>query len=105
MFFTNNDAGDDDGDDFGTDAAILVNDNGGTPISGNIGGSESINFDFDYDGNVQRGAASAGTDAPVTLVALGLDTAQYVQVEGTITRTKSNNFSFVSNDELTYSNP
>ncbi len=104
MFFTNNDSGDDNGGDFGTDNAILVNDNSGSPISGNISAAASITFDFDYDGNVQRGAASAGTDAPVTLVALGLDTAQYVQVSGTIVRTKSNNFSFVSNDELTYSN-
>jgi hypothetical protein len=105
MFFTNNDSGDNDGSDYGTDDAIIVNDNVGSPISGNVGGSSTINFDFDYDGNVQRGAASAGTDAPVTLVAIGLDTAQYVPVSGTIVRTKSNNFSFVANDELTYSNP
>jgi len=105
MFFTNDDAGDNSGYDFGTDNAIIVNDNGGTPISGTISAASSISFDFDYDGNVQRGVASAGVDAPVTLVALGLDTAQYVLVTGTLTRDKANNFSFVSNDELTYTNP
>ena len=105
MYFTNNDAGDNDGSDFGTDSAILVNDNSGTPISGTVSAQASITFDFDYDGNTQRGAGSVGTDAPVTLVALGLDTAQYVTVTGTIERTKANNFSFVANDELTYNNP
>jgi len=105
MFFTNNDAGDDDGSDFGTDDAIIVNDNVGTPISGSISGVSSIAFDYDYDGNVQRGAGSAGTDVPVTLVAIGLETAQYVSMQGTLTRTKANNFSFVANDELTYTDP
>jgi len=104
MYFTNNDAGDDDNHDFGTDAAILVNDNGGNPISGNVAGNASITFDYDYDGNTQRGAGSAGTDVPVTLVAIGLSSAQYVTIEGTISRSKTNNFSFVANDELTYTN-
>ena len=105
MFFTNDDAGSDAGNDFGTDNAVLVNDNSSAPISGNIAGAVSIVFDYDYDGNTQRGAGSEGTDAPVTLVAIGLNTAQYVLATGTITRSKSNNFSFVANDELTYTNP
>ncbi len=104
MFFTNDDAGDNAGDDFGTDGAIIVNDNSGTPISGDISAASSIEFDYDYDGNVQRGAASAGNDAPVTLVAIGLDTAQYVLTTGILTRSKSNNFAFVASDELTYEN-
>jgi len=105
MFFTNDDAGDDAGADFGTDDAIVVNDNSGDPIAGAIAAASSISFDYDYDGNTQRGAASAGTDVPVTLVAIGLETAQYVLLTGTITRTKANNFSFVANDELTYTDP
>lgn len=105
MYFTNDDAGDNSGNDFGTDNAILVNDNGGTPISGNVSGATSIGFDYDYDGNVQRGAGSAGTDVPVTLVSIGLTTSQYVKVTGTLTRSKSNNIGFVASDELTYSNP
>ena len=105
MYFTNDDAGDNAGYDFGTDNAVLVNDNGGSPISGDVLGASSIGFDYDYDGNTQRGAASAGTDVPVTLVSIGLSTSQYVKLEGTITRSKSNNVGFVANDELTYSNP
>jgi len=105
MFFTNDDAGDNLGNDYGTDNAVLVNDNSGAPISGTVSGQPAIAFDYDYDGNVQRGAASAGTDVPVTLVALGTDSAQYVIATGTITRSKSNNFGFVASDELTYVNP
>ncbi len=105
MFFTNDDAGNDAGNDFGTDNAILVNDNDELPISGNVSGNSEISFDYDYDANVQRGAGSEGTDVPVTLVAIGLSAAQYVTVTGTLQRTKSNNFSFVSNGELTYQNP
>jgi len=105
MFFENDDAGDDLGNDYGTDNALLVNDNGGTPISGLISGQASIGFDYDYDGNVQRGAGSANTEVPVVLVAIGIASAQFVKVSGTIVRSKSNNFSFVANDELTYSNP
>lgn len=105
MFFTNDDAGTNAGNDYGTDNAIIVKDNSSVDIAGDISGSASISFDFDYDGNTQRGAGSAGTDVPVTLVAIGLDTAQYVTVSGTITRSKANNFSFVANDELTYTNP
>ena len=105
MFFENDDAGDDLGNDYGTDNALLVNDNGGTPISGLISGQASIGFDYDYDGNVQRGTGSDNTEVPVILVAIGIASAQFVKVSGTIIRSKSNNFSFVANDELTYSNP
>ena len=105
MYFTNDDAGTNSGYDFGTDNAILVDDNGGADISGTIGGASSIDFDFDFDNNVQRGVGSDGDDAPITLVAIGLATAQYVKTTGTIQRTKTNNFSFVANDELTYTNP
>jgi hypothetical protein len=105
MFFENDDAGDNLGYDYGTDNAMLVNDNGGSPISGLISGQASIGFDYDYDGNVQRGSGSANTEVPVVLVAIGIASAQFVKVAGTIIRSKSNNFSFVANDELTYSNP
>ncbi|MFK5926945.1 MAG: hypothetical protein QM483_09975 [Desulfuromusa sp.] len=106
MFFTNDDAADAPaGNNYGTDNAVLVNDNGGSPISGLISGQESIGFDYDFDSNVQRGAGSAGDDVPVTLIAIGIESAQFVKVAGTLVRSKANNFSFVANDELTYSNP
>ena len=105
MFFTNDTAGDNLGRDYGTPNAIVVRDDDNNEISGSINGASSIEFTFDYDNNVQRGAASAGTDAPVSVVAIGLNTAQFVLVEGTITNNKENNFSLVAALERNYSNP
>ena len=94
MFFT---------DGFGSPTAIIVDDVNGTDISGTVGGSATIPFDFDYDNNVQ-GGRTAGTDAPVTVVAIGLDTAQYVSAQGTITRSSGQNISLVAPLERNYSN-
>jgi len=94
MFFTSG---------FGTGSAILVDDNDGVDISGTLGGASSVSFTFDYDGNTQGGRA-AGTDANVTVVAIGLDTAQYVAAEGTITRATGQNISLVAPLERNYSN-
>lgn len=94
MFFTSG---------FGTGSAILVEDESGTDISGSISGNSSVSFDFDYDGNTQ-GGRTAGTDANVTVVAIGLDTAQYVAAEGTITRATGQNISLVAPLERNYSN-
>ena len=99
MFFTTNPAG-----DFGTSNAVLVDDNGGTDIAGLVNGDASISFDFDYDGNVQ-GGRTAGTDADITLVALGTSGAQYVVAEGTITRSSGLSFTLTSALERNYSNP
>lgn len=104
LFFTNDDAGDDLGRDYSTDQAIIVQDSVGTPIEGNITGQSSISFTYDYDGNVQRGNASAGQNAPVTLVCIGLDTAQFVVVTGTIARSTSNTISAVAALERNYLN-
>ena len=91
-------------DTFGTAASTLVNDNAGNPISGSVGGFESIGFDFDYDGNVQNGR-TAGTDADVTVVAIGLNTAQYVSATAIIGRASAQNISLVAPLERNYSNP
>lgn len=103
MFFTNDDAGDNLARDFGTPEAITVQDADSVEIAGNVSGSSSVSFSFDYDGNVQRGSGSAGVDAPVTIVAIGLNTAQYVITTGTIERSKANNFSLVAALERNYS--
>ena len=95
MFFTSG---------FGTGSAILVDDNDGLDISDTLGGASSVSFTFDYDGNTQ-GGRTAGTDANVTVVAIGLDTAQYVAAEGTITRATGQNISLVAPLERNYSNP
>lgn len=87
MYFTNDDAGANAGNDYGTSGAITVNDKDGNPIQGTIS-SASIAFTYDYDGNVQRGNGSAGQDAPVTVVAGNAGSAKPVVATGTITRAK-----------------
>jgi len=87
MYFTNDDAGDNLGYDYGTANAITVNDNSAAAISGTIS-SASIAFTYDYDGNVQRGAASAGDDAPITIIAGNAWYAKPVVATGTISRSK-----------------
>lgn len=98
LFFT-----DANGNNFGDTDAIIVNDNVGSPIEGNVTGS-SVQFTFDYDGNTQGGRTPA-TDANVTLVAIGLDKAQYVKATGAIGRTNANSLSLVASLERNYSNP
>ena len=98
LFFT-----DANGNEFGTSSAILVNDDGGSAISGTIGGNATISFDFDYDGNVQ-GGRTAGADANVTAVAIGLETGQYVVATGTLTRSTTNTISLVAPLERNYEN-
>lgn len=90
-------------DNFGTGSALLVQDNSGSDIAGNVGGNNTISFDFDYDGNTQ-GGRSAGTDADVTIVAIGLDNAQYVAATATITRATGQNISLVAPLERNYNN-
>lgn len=105
MYFLNNDAGDDDGSDYGTPAAITVQDSGSSDISGTTNGLDDVDWDYDYDNNTQRGTGSEGTNAPIVIVAIGLDTAQFFRFDGTITRTKGLNFSLVSALERNYYNP
>jgi len=94
MFFTSG---------FGTGSAVLVDDNSGADISGTISGSTSAAFDFDSYGNTQ-GGRTAGTDSTVTVVAFGLDTAQYVSASATITRATAPNISLVAPPERTSDN-
>jgi hypothetical protein len=108
MFFLNdNPPGADLGRDYGTKDAITVLDASAipVPIAGNVGGAASVNFSYDYDFNVQRGAGSLGTDAPIVIIGIGLGTAQFVRFDGTITRSKGLTFSLVSALERNYSNP
>jgi len=95
MFFT---------DTYATSGAIIVNDNDDVAITGNISGQSSISFTFDYDGNNQGGRTPA-TDADVTVVAIGLETAQYVSSTATITRATGQNISLVASLERNYLDP
>lgn len=105
VFFTNDDAGDNLGYDYGTVNAIVVEDSSAVPMSGLVDGNSSIQHTFDYDKNDQRGSDSTGDDAPITVVAIGLSTAQYVKATGTIQRSTSNTVSLVAALERNYSNP
>ena len=96
MFFTSVPSG-----DFGTADAIIVNDADGIPISGDVTGRTSISFTFDYDGNVQ-GGRTAETNANVTVVAIGLQNAQYVLATGTIARSTANSITLVAPLERNY---
>ena len=103
LFFTNDDTGDNLGRDYGTEYAIIVDDSTGTDITGNAT-TATVSFTYAYDTNTQRGSASAATDAPVTLVAIGLDTAQFVIATGTITRATGLTISAVAALERNYLN-
>jgi hypothetical protein len=123
LFFTNDDApGDNLGRDYGTENAIIVEDAttptpnaiqgfvnaaGGSTHGGtrtvNADGSTSISFTYAYDTNVQRGSGSGGSTAPVTLVAIGQATAQFVIATGSITNATGITISAVAALERNYS--
>jgi len=92
-----------DGSLFDTAAAILVKDAGGTDITGSIA-SNNIGFDFDYAGNVQ-GGRTAGTDAIVVIVAMGLGGAEWIEAEFTITESTGLSFPVNAGTERNYINP
>ena len=92
------------GDDFGESGALLVDDNDGVDMTGDVGAASSISKTFNYDNNVQ-GGRTAATDAPVTVVGIGLSTGQYVRATATIERSVSNTVSLVAALERNYENP
>jgi hypothetical protein len=104
VFFTNCDGFPNAGDDFGTVDAIIVKDDQSDDMTAQEPGTD-LSFSFDYDNNVQRGAGSGGNPAPITIVAIGTDLAQYVQTDGTIKQQNVNTFALVSPLERNYSNP
>ncbi|RLE77122.1 MAG: hypothetical protein DRJ44_02785 [Thermoprotei archaeon] len=89
--------------DFDTANAIIVKDNSGTDITGSIS-TNSIGFDFDYAGNTQ-GGRSGGTDAIVVIVAMGLNGAEWIEGEFTITENTGLSFPVNAGTERNYSNP
>lgn len=90
------------GNDWGEAGAVLCKTAALADITGNITGTP-VTFSFDYDGNVQ-GGRTAGTDAAITVVAIGLNTGQYVRATGTIQRSKSNSVALVAPLERSYAN-
>jgi len=102
MFFTTNPAG-----NYGTKEAVIVvdaSDATANQIMGLVNAQASVGFTFDYDGNGQGGRV-VGTDADITIVAIGLNIAQYVSTTGVITRNKLQQYSLVAPLERNYDNP
>lgn len=92
------------GNDYGEAGAVIVNDKDAAPMVGAVSGASSVQRTFAYDTNTQ-GGRTAGTDAAVTVVGLGLQTGQYVRATATIQRTVSNSVSLVAALERNYANP
>lgn len=90
------------GNDWGESGAVLVDDASNADMAGSITGS-SITKTFNYDSNTQ-GGRTAGTDAAITVIGIGLTTGQYVRATGTITRSTSNSVSLVAPLERNYLN-
>ena len=88
------------GNDFGESGAITVNNAAGTPITGTIS-SGSINFTYDYDGNVQ-GGYTAGTNRNVVLIGIKPGSGKYVAAEGVLTRSKAISLSLVAEADRVY---
>lgn len=98
VFFTTSDDG-----NFGSDGAELVETNTtGTFMEGTVNGASSVNLSYNYDGNIQRGSGTGGTDANITAVAIGLTKGQYVKATSTIARSKTNSVSLVAALERNY---
>lgn len=89
------------GNDYGEAGAITVNNASGVPITGTISAS-SVEFTYDYDGNVQ-GGFTAGTDRAVTLVGIRPGSAKFVVSTGTLSKSKGIALSLVAEQDRVYS--
>ena len=99
MYYTTNPTG-----NFDSSTAVIVQENDlATDIDGTIS-SASIAWDYNYDNN-EQGGRTKGTDAAVTVVAQGLNDAQWVEVTYTITRTTGQTINVNALDERNYDNP
>lgn len=91
---------------FESPEAFIVNNNSGSPLSGQITAA-TIAFDFDYTNNQQggRNPSSTGVAAPCRLVAQALNGAEWTEVAFTITNATGITVTVNANDERNYSNP
>lgn len=104
---------------FGTATAVIVKDKDGVDMAGNVNPAwptkrAAVTHTYNYDSNDQRGGGTyndgvgtptdtAGTDAPVTVVAIGLSTGQYVSATSTIGRNTANAVTLTASLERNYS--
>lgn len=92
------------GNQYDTANAIIVWDNDDASLMGDIPVDGIVPFTFDYDNNVQ-GGRTAGTDAAVYIVAMGLNEAEWISSPFTITRATGLTFPVNANIERNYLNP
>jgi len=104
VYFTSIPSGPFSGYNYDTVNAIIVRDNAGALLTGSIT-QQSIPFTYDYDFNIQRGDSFSGSDAPITVAALGLASAQWISAEFTITRATGLSFPVNAAEERNYANP
>jgi len=95
MYFTTNPAG-----NYGTADAVTVNDASGNPIAGTIT-SSTINFTYDWTGNVQ-GGRTGGVDAAVTVVAGNAGVAKPVVATGLLNASKAISIAVSAETERAY---
>jgi len=88
------------GNVFDSANAIIVNDNGGSPITGTIN-QANITFDFDYTNNVQ-GGRTPDENASVWIVALDLLYAEWTATQFLITKVTGLTFNVNAPDERVY---
>jgi hypothetical protein len=86
-------------DDFGEAGAITVANASAVPITGSVGTS-TISFTFDYDNDTAGG--TAGTDKPVTLIAIRPGFGKYAVATGILSRSKAISLSVVAEADRVY---
>lgn len=91
---------------YGTTSAIIVQDKDAVDMSGNVNPAwptkrAFASHSFNYDSNVQ-GGRTAGTDANIVAVGIGLVTGQYVKTTGLIQKSTANAVALVSALERNY---
>jgi len=86
-----------------TPDAILVKDDTGTDITGQVTAS-AVGFTFDYDNNIQGGRAAV-EDAPIEIHAQGKEDSKVQYAQFTITRSTGLSFPVNLGDDLVYLNP
>ncbi len=94
------------GNQFGTTNAIVVQDKDSDDMSGVVNPAwptkrTFVSHSFNYDSNTQ-GGRTAGTDANIVAVGIGLVTGQYVKTTGVIQKSTANAVALVSALERNY---
>jgi hypothetical protein len=95
IFFSNN---------YDSASALMVKDASNADMTADVNGNSQVQRTFAYDSNNQ-GGRTPGTEAPITAVAIGLSTGQFVKATGLIQRSIANSISLVAALERNYQNP